>query len=72
MENTQVKTPWYSQMGDVPLHLDYFQGSMYDAVEAIAKKYPHIDASLWLSVFLARVTSKDIAQIIGQSLVIAY
>ena len=41
MENTQVKTPWYSQMGDVPLHLDYFQGSMYDAVEAIAKKYPH-------------------------------
>ena len=35
-----VKTPWKDYMGDVPMHLDYFQGSMFEAVEAIAKKYP--------------------------------
>ena len=27
-------------MGDVPMHLDYFEGSMFEAVEAIANKYP--------------------------------
>ena len=36
-----VKTPWKDYMGDVPMNLDYFEGSMYDAVEAIAKKYPN-------------------------------
>ena len=35
-----AKTPWKDYMGDVPMHLDYFQGSMFEAVEAIAKKYP--------------------------------
>ena len=28
-------------MGDVPMHLDYFEGSMFEAVEQIAKKYPN-------------------------------
>ncbi len=35
-----AKTPWKEQMGDVPMHLTYFEGSMFEAVEAIAKKYP--------------------------------
>jgi len=29
---SEVKTPWKPYMGDVPMHLDYFQGSMFDAV----------------------------------------
>jgi len=40
MENITAKTPWKEQMGDVPMHLDYFEGSMFEAVEAIAKQYP--------------------------------
>ena len=32
----QVKTPWIDHLGDVPAHLDYFEGSMYEAVEKIA------------------------------------
>ena len=35
-----AKTPWKDYMGEVPMHLDYFQGSMFEAIEAIAKKYP--------------------------------
>jgi len=27
-------------MGDVPMHLDYFEGSMFEAVDRIAEKYP--------------------------------
>ena len=27
-------------MGDVPMHIDYFEGSMFEMVEQIAKKYP--------------------------------
>ncbi len=38
--NTTVKTPWAEHMGDVPLHLEYFEGSMFEAVEAVAEKYP--------------------------------
>ena len=37
---TAVKTPWAEFMGEVPMHLDYFQGSMFDAVRLIAEKYP--------------------------------
>ena len=35
-----AKTPWKEQMGDVPMHLDYFEGSMSEALECIARKYP--------------------------------
>ncbi len=41
MENITAKTPWAEHMGDVPLHLDYFEGSMAEAVMAIAEKYPN-------------------------------
>ena len=26
---SEVKTPWKDYMGDVPMHLDYFRGSMF-------------------------------------------
>ena len=38
---SEVKTPWKDYMGDVPMHLDYFQGSMFDAVERMADMYPN-------------------------------
>lgn len=41
MEHTTVKTPWERFMGDVPMYLDYFQGTMFEAVDKVAKKYPH-------------------------------
>jgi len=28
-------------MGDVPMHLDYFEGSMFEMVEQVARKYPN-------------------------------
>ena len=40
MREITAKTPWKDYMGDVPMHIDYFQGSMFEAVENIAKKYP--------------------------------
>ena len=40
MEKITAKTPWEPWMGEVPMHLDYFQGSMFDAVKTIAEKYP--------------------------------
>ena len=35
-----AKTPWKDHLGDVPMHLDYFEGSMSEALEEIVKKYP--------------------------------
>ena len=35
-----AKTPWAEHVGDVPLHLDYYEGSMFQAVEKIASEYP--------------------------------
>ena len=35
-----AKTPWEAHMGDVPMHLAYFEGSMFEAVAEIARKYP--------------------------------
>ena len=40
MTITETRTPWIANLGDVPATLDYFQGSMYEAVEKIAEKYP--------------------------------
>lgn len=36
----EVKTPWFNNYGDVPHTLEYHEGSMWDSVEDIAKKYP--------------------------------
>ena len=40
--NDQIiaKTPWKDFMGGVPMHLDYPEGSMYDALKEIEEKYP--------------------------------
>ena len=38
--STEVRTPWVKNLGELPAHLDYFQGSMYEAVEKIAQQYP--------------------------------
>ena len=35
-----VKTPWKDHMDGVPMHLEYPQCSMYEAVESIAGQYP--------------------------------
>lgn len=45
MENTiTAKKPWISSLGEVPEHLDYFRGSMYDAIKRTAEKYPDYTA----------------------------
>lgn len=36
----EVKTPWIKNLGGMPAHLDYYQGSMYDKVAEIAVNYP--------------------------------
>ena len=36
----EVKVPWKAYMGEVPMHLEYFQGSMFEAMERIAREYP--------------------------------
>ncbi len=38
--NITAKTPWATHLGDVPLHLDYFEGTMFEMVNAVAEKYP--------------------------------
>ena len=41
MDNVTARAPWKAHLGEVPFHLDYFEGSMFDAVAAIAEKYPN-------------------------------
>ncbi len=36
----KVKTPWKKAMGEVPMHLSYFDGSLYDALRDAARRYP--------------------------------
>ncbi len=39
-DKDSVKTPWYPYTEGVPVHLDYFRGSMFDMVAGVAEKYP--------------------------------
>jgi len=41
MNTITVKTPWIDYLGDLPASLEYFDGTMFDAVNEIAKKYPN-------------------------------
>ncbi len=41
MDTATPKTPWAAYMGQMPMHLDYFEGTMYEAVEAVATEYPN-------------------------------
>ena len=36
-----AKNPWAPYMGEVPLHLDYFEGSMFEGVARMAEQYPN-------------------------------
>ena len=36
-----AKAPWLKNLGDIPAHLDYFQGSMYDMLKSVADKCPN-------------------------------
>lgn len=40
MSEITAKMPWANHVGDVPLYIDYFKGSMFDKIESIAKQYP--------------------------------
>ena len=40
MNTITAKTPWEAHLGDVSMHLEYFDGTMYDAVERIAIEHP--------------------------------
>ena len=40
METATVKNPWENHLGDVPMHLKYFEGSMFEVVEKTAKAHP--------------------------------
>lgn len=41
MSEITAKTPWKKNLGDVPFTMEYFDGSMYEMVEEIGKKYPN-------------------------------
>ena len=41
MENITAKAPWKDSMGDTPFTLEYFKGSMFEAVYDVAQKYPN-------------------------------
>ena len=41
MDTITAKTPWAPFMGEIPMHLDYFEGSMFDKVAQIAEQYPN-------------------------------
>ena len=53
METITAKTPWEPFMGEVPMHLDYFRGTMFEAVEKIAREHPDFTAF----TFMGKATS---------------
>lgn len=40
MSEINVKMPWANHVCEIPLYLEYFEGSMFDKLEAVAKEYP--------------------------------
>ncbi len=39
-EEIKVKAPWKAQLGEIPFHLDYFEGTMYEGVKKCAERFP--------------------------------
>ena len=39
-EEIRVKAPWKNQLGEIPFHLDYFEGTMYEGVKKCAERFP--------------------------------
>ena len=40
MDTVTAKTPWKDYLGDVPMHLEYFEGTLFEAVAKTAETYP--------------------------------
>ena len=40
MNTITAKTPWIDNLGDIPSTLEYFEGTMFEAVAKIAEQYP--------------------------------
>ena len=40
MDRITAKTPWEANMGEVPMHLSYFRGTLFEAVARTAQRYP--------------------------------
>ena len=59
----EVKAPWIKNLGGVPSHLEYFQGSMYEKVAEIAAHYPNYIAYDFMG---SRVKYKDFIQSVDQ------
>ncbi len=57
MERQTVKTPWAASTGNMPMHLTYFEGTMFEAVQAAAAKHPHAVA---LDFMGKRTTYQDL------------
>ena len=53
------KTPWADFMGEVPMHLDYFQGMMIEKIEETAELYPNVTA---LNFMHSKVTYKELVE----------
>ena len=47
-KSVHVKAPWLAFRGEVPAHLDYFDGTLYQAVEACAQKCPDHTAYMFM------------------------
>ena len=41
METITAKTPWKDYLGELPFHLDYFDGTLYEGVKKAAEQYPN-------------------------------
>ena len=39
-----VDTPWFGHTDGLPVHIDYYQGTMFEKVEEVAKKWPNLVA----------------------------
>ena len=53
------KTPWENFMGEVPMHLDYFQGMMVEKIEETAERYPNICA---INFMHSKFTFKELVE----------
>ncbi|MBR6522213.1 MAG: AMP-binding protein [Oscillospiraceae bacterium] len=40
MAEITAKTPWENSMGNIPMHLEYFDGSMFDMLRQASNSYP--------------------------------
>lgn len=40
MDTSNLKKPWAASTGEIPLHVDYYDGSMFSAIKEAADKYP--------------------------------